>query len=146
MESVISDKIKIPVFLIHPTSVSAFNIFNANEWNGSSKAIVSSCASQLGLLNYSAIKLTELFKISNDLCQPKFNDLEKQWKAANWDIENCYYLAEMPETHLFIQVYLNSVKSFLDLIVQLISTEKIVYKKIHGFHKKRTCRESNFYI
>jgi hypothetical protein len=46
------------------------------------------------------------------------------------------YFAEIPEVHLFIQVFLNSVKAFLDLIVQLIYTEEIVYKNIHGFHKK----------
>jgi hypothetical protein len=46
------------------------------------------------------------------------------------------YFVEIPEVHLFISVFLNSIKTFLDLIVQLISTEKIVNKKIHGFHKK----------
>ncbi len=128
---------KIPVLLIDPASVQAFHIFNPNDWSGLSKAIVSSCAAQHGLLNYSVKKLHELFGNAEKICLPKINELKNQWKTSRWPIDKCNYLAEVPEVHLFIQVYLNSIKSFLDLIVQLISTENIVYKKIHGFHKKK---------
>ncbi len=128
---------KTPIILVHPASVPAFHIFNPNDWSGMSKAIVSSCAAQYGLLNYSVKKLNDLFNVSEQLCLPKFNELKNQWKTSKWPIDRCQYLVEAPEVHLFIQVFLNSIKTFLDLIVQLISTENIVYKKIHGFHKKR---------
>ncbi len=128
---------KTPVILLDSASISAFHIFNPNDWSGLSKAIVSSCAAQHGLIHYSVKRLHELFEISDKLCMPKFIELKNQWKASKWPIDNCSYFAEVPEVHLFIQVFLNSVKTFLDLIVQLISAEKIVYKKIHGFHKKR---------
>ena len=124
------------VILVHSASMSAYNIFNANNWTGYSSAVVRSCAAQLGLLNYSLNKLNELYDISEKLCEPKFNDLKKQWNTATWRIEGADYFVEIPEIHLFIQAFLNSIKTFLDLIVQLISTEKIVSKKIHGFHKK----------
>ena len=127
---------KTPAILIDPASVQAFHIFNPNDWSGLSKAIVSSCAAQHGLLNYSVNKLNVLFGNAEKICLPKIIELKDQWKTSRWPIDLCNYFAEVPEVHLFIQVYLNSIKAFLDLIVQLISTEKIVYKKIHGFHKK----------
>jgi hypothetical protein len=128
---------KIPAILLDPASVSAFHIFNPNQWSGLSKAIVTSCAAQHGLLNYSVKKLHELFGNPEKICLPKINELKNQWTTSKWPIDKCKYLAEVPEVHLFIQVFLNSIKTFLDLIVQLISTENIVYKKIHGFHKKK---------
>lgn len=127
---------KTPVVLIDRASKSAFYIFNSNEWAEMSRATVSSCAAQYGLLNYSVRKLHDLYNISDRLCMPKFNDLKAQWSISEWPTDDCIYLAEVPEVHLFINVFLNSVKALLDLIVQLISTENIVYKKIHGFHKK----------
>jgi hypothetical protein len=132
-----SNNCKTPVLLVDPASVQAFCIFNPNDWSGLSKAIVSSCAAQHGLLNYSVNKLHELFGNAEKICLPKFIELKNQWKISRWPIDKCNYLVEVPEVHLFMQVYLNSIKTFLDLIVQLISTENIVYKKIHGFHKKR---------
>lgn len=132
-----SDICKTPVLLVDPSSVQAFHIFNPNDWSGLSKAIVSSCAAQHGLINYSVNKLNDLFGNAEKICLPQFIELKNQWKTSSWPIDNCNYLAEVPEVHLFMQVYLNSIKTFLDLIVQLISTENIVYKKIHGFHKKR---------
>ncbi len=127
---------KTPVLLVDPASVQAFHIFNPNDWSGLSKAIVSSCAAQKGLLNYSVNKLHKLFGNAEKICLPKIIELKNQWKISKWPIDECKYLAEVPEVHLFIQVYLNLVKTFLDLIVQLISTENIVSDKIHGFHKK----------
>lgn len=124
------------VILVDQTSVPAFPIFNPNDWAGVSKAIVSSCAAQYGLLNYSVKKLHKLFGNSDELCSLKFHELKNQWKTSKWPIDKCKYLVEVPEVHLFVQIFLTSIKTFLDLIVQLISSENIVYTKIHGFHKK----------
>jgi hypothetical protein len=33
-------------------------------------------------------------------------------------------------------VFLTTIKTFLDLLVQLVTTEGILNKKVHGFHKK----------
>jgi hypothetical protein len=127
---------KTPVIMLDPSSGDAYRIFNPNEWDGLSKTIVSSCAAQLGLVHYSCLKLRAQFDHSEKLCTTKIDELKKQWEAATWDIEAMVYFAEIPEVHLFIQAYLNSVKSFFDLLVQLVSTERIVNKKLHGFHKK----------
>ncbi len=71
---------KTSVLLINPASVQAFHIFNPNDWSGLSKAIVSSCAAQHGLLNYSVNKLHELFGNTEKICLPNINNLKNQWK------------------------------------------------------------------
>jgi hypothetical protein len=81
--------------------------------------------------------LHRLFENSDKLCSPKFYELKNQWKTSKLPIDKCEYLVEVPEVHLFVQVFLTSIKTFLDLIVELISSENIVYMKIHGFHNKR---------
>jgi len=90
------------VILVDSANMPAHNIFNSNNWTGDSRAVVSSCAAQLGLLNYSLNKLNELYGISNILCEPKFNDLKKQWNTAKWPIGQADYFVEIPEVHLFI--------------------------------------------
>lgn len=127
---------KLPVIFVDPASVQAFDIFYPNDWSGLSKQIVISCAAQHGLLNFSVKKLHELFGNAEKICLPIINDLKNQRTTSKGAIDKCLFLVEVPEVHLFIQAYLNSIKTFLDLIVQLITTEKIVSKKIHGFHKK----------
>lgn len=129
-------KPKIPIILIHPSSVSSLAIFNPNLWKNASKQIVRSCAAQHSLLQYSLDKLNGLFNNADKLCQPSLQNLESQWNTAKWTHKKCRYFVEIPEVHLYIQIFLVSVKTFLDLIIQLISSEKIINNKIHGFHKK----------
>jgi hypothetical protein len=62
-------------------------------------------------------------------------ELQSHWENSPWDITRGDYLVEIPEFHLNIQSYLATIKTFLDLIVQLISSEGIVNAPIHGFHK-----------
>jgi hypothetical protein len=121
---------------LHNTSAPAYFIFDPNDWTGSSKPIVMSCAAQCGLLWYQASKIPALVQNAERLCESRFLKLQRQWEKAPWDIEKPYYLVEVPEFHLYVQAYLATIKTFLDLLVQLISTEGIVDKSIHGFHKK----------
>jgi hypothetical protein len=127
---------KTPVIMLDPASGEAYRVFNANEWEGLSKAIVSSCAAQCGLILYSSSKIREYFDNSQKLCEPKIHTLKEQWNAAPWPLGDMNYFVELPEVHLFIQAFLNSVKTYFDLLVQLLSTENVVNKKLHGFHKK----------
>lgn len=127
---------KVPVILCHESSVPAYSIFNPNDWNGASKAIIHSCAAQYSLLLYESSKLKVIFQNAEALCQPRFADLESQWNTAKWEINTCSYFVEIPDAHLSIQAFLGSIKIFLDIIVQLISAQGIVSQQIHGFHKK----------
>ena len=128
---------KIPIILIHPSSVASFILFNPNSWKNTSKQIIRSCAAQYSLLYYSLDKLNKLYNDAGKLCQPSLENLSSQWNTAKWTHRKCRYFVEIPEVHLYIQIFLVSVKTLLDLIVQLISSENIINSKIHGFHKKK---------
>lgn len=129
-------KHKIPVILIDENTYPAFSLFNPNEWGGESKPIILSCAANYGLLIYSLTRVNDIFERADVLCLPRGNNLKAQWETARWDLSECMYLVDIPEAHLSIHSFLTTVKTLLDVFVQLISSEGIVSKKIHGFHKK----------
>jgi hypothetical protein len=126
----------IPMILCHESTWPAFSIFNPNDWSGKSKSIIHSCAANYGFLVYGVKKIESIFSGANSLCQPWFNDLEARWKASKWDVSSCIYLVDIPEAHLSIHAFLSTVKTFLDIFVQLIHSERVVHDEIHGFHKK----------
>jgi len=125
-----------PVILLDHSSVPAYSLFNPNDWGVKSKQIVQSCAVNYGLLAYAVAKIDTIFSQANSLCQPKFQNLVLQWERAKWDVSSCTYLVDIPEAHLSIHAFLSTVKTFLDLLVQLFHTEGVVHAEIHGFHKK----------
>jgi hypothetical protein len=128
---------KIPLIWLDSTSKPAYSIFNSNNWAGNnSKAIITSCAAQYSLLEYQATKLPSLIQYSRKICELRFKELQNQWDKLPWDVNKSDYLVEVPEFHLNIQAYLATIKIFLDLIVQLISSEGIVNTAVQGFHKK----------
>lgn len=127
---------KVPVILCDANTAPAFSIFNPNDWNGESKAIIQSCAAHYGLLLYIAKKLKDIVAKADILCSPKFDELKAQWSMSKWDITKSTYWVDIPELHLSIHSFLSTVKTLLDVIAQLISSEGIVTAKIHGFHEK----------
>lgn len=137
MTSVEESAPRIRVLMVHEASRAAYPIFNPNDWTGPSKAIVTSCAAQYGLLNYIAVRLPRVLRDCQKSCKARFRELQGEWTKAPWDSEKCVYLVEIPEFHLQAQAYLATIKTFLDLLAQLITSEGLVDKKVHGFHKKR---------
>ena len=131
-----NDSSKIPIIWVDDTNKSALSIFKANNWNDRSKAIISSCAAQLSLLEYQAAKLPSLVQYSRIICESRFKGFNDEWNKSPWKISECDYIVELPEFHMNVQAYLATIKVFLNLIVQLISTEGIVDTVIQGFHKK----------
>ena len=127
---------KIPVILCDKSTWPAFYFFNPNDWSGKSKLIINSCAANYGFLVYGMTKIDSIFSGANSLCQLRFNDFKAQWKASKWDISSCIYLVDIPEAHLSIHAFLSTVKTFLDIFVQLIHSEGVVHDEIYGFHKK----------
>lgn len=124
------------MILCHESSWPAFNIFNPNEWSGKSKPIIELCAANFGLLIYTSKLMNDIFKEAQALCAPSFENLKSQWRISKWEISGCTYLVDVPNLHLSIHSFLSAVKTFLDVLVQLASTEGIVSVEVHGFHRK----------
>jgi len=122
--------------MTHETTVPAYHIFNPNNWDGLSRSIVASCAAQFGLLQYAASCVPQVVSDCDDLCYARFSDLQEQWARSPWELRRGTYWVEVPEFHLYTQAYLSTVKTLLDLLAQLVTTEELVNKKVHGFHKK----------
>jgi len=127
---------KIPVILLDESTTPAFSIFNPNDWDSKSKPIIHLCSVNYGLLIYTSKMINGIFEKAHALCSPSFESLTVQWKTSKWDLSKCTYFVDVPSLHLSIHSFLSSVKTFLDVIVQLISTEGIVSGDVHGFHKK----------
>ena len=129
-------EIKTPVILLHESSAPAFSIFNPNDWGSESKQIIDLCAINYGLLIYTSKMINNIFENAHVLCSSSLNNLKSQWGKAKWELSNCNYFVDVPQLHLSIHSFLSSVKTFLDVIIQLIGTEGLVSAEIHGFHKK----------
>lgn len=126
---------QVPIILLDQSSAPAYSLFNPNEWRQKSKQIVDSCAINYGLLTYGATKIETVFGRANMLCQPRFQDLVAQWQTSKWNTSSCLYLVDIPEAHLSIHGFLSTLKTFLDVLVQLFYTEGIVLDRVHGFHR-----------
>lgn len=125
-----------PVILVAQESIAAFTIFNPNDWSQASKGIVASCAAQFALLNYANSALSKAQEGAAPICNERLAELQRQWRRSQWDLSRGRYFVEIPAVHLSIQSFLVTVKTLLDLLSQLLSTERIVHTKLHGFHKK----------
>ncbi len=127
---------KIPVILLHESSAPAFSIFNPNDWGSKSKQIIHLCAINYGLLIYTSNMINNIFENAHVLCSSSLKNIRFQWGKAKWELFKSNYFVDVPQLHLSIHSFLSSVKTFLDVIVQLIGTEGLVSVEIHGFHKK----------
>ena len=72
------------------------------------------------------------------LCARNVETLREQWKLAKFDLEKVVCFGQQPDLHIRIEAFFSGVKSLLDLIVQLLSTEQVVAAAIDGFHRDQT--------
>jgi hypothetical protein len=127
----------VPAVCLHPSSVSAFRVFNPNAWSGASKLIVQSCATEFAGLGYSADRLVAGCRFPIENCRAHFETLAEMWAKAPWDHEAVIYFGQVPEIHILVEAFFSGLKSLLDLTVQLLSTEGVVSAAIDGFHRAK---------
>jgi hypothetical protein len=125
----------IPAILLHPSSMSAFEIFNPNEWSGGSKGLIQACASELAGLQYSSKFVISACASAREACRPHFQTLVEQWAMSRWNVDEIVFFAQVPVVHVTIEAFFSGLKSLLDLSAQLLSTEGVVSTTLHGFHK-----------
>lgn len=127
---------RTPTICADRATWSAYSLFNPNEWRVESRAVVSSCAAQFGLLLHTVGCARNEIANGTRACELRLEDLRVQWQMGRWEIGRGRYLVEVPTVHLQVQAFLVTGKTLLDLLAQLASTEGLVIKKVHGFHKK----------
>jgi hypothetical protein len=126
---------RIPVICVSPSSWASAGIFNPNSWIGDSKGVVQSCGAEYSALRYGVAELSAMCKRSEELCRSQVETLIANWKSAPFDVSRCDYFVEVPSYHLLVESFFSGVKSLLDLIVQLLQTERLVAAAVHGFHR-----------
>ena len=126
---------KIPVICISKSGWESAKVFNPNLWEPRSKGIIQSCWAELTVLRHCVGEICELCRDSEKLCAPQIEGLRVQWATAKFDLARAAFFVEQPSLHLRIEAFFAGVKSLLDLLVQLLSRERIVGSGIHGFHK-----------
>ena len=71
------------------------------------------------------------------LCANSISDLKEQWRRARFPLNDVVFFAQHTDLHIRIEAFFSGAKSLLDLIVQLLSTERIIGAPIDGFHRSR---------
>ena len=126
---------RVPVICVDRLGLSAFNTFNPNAWDGDSRGVVQSCASEFAVLRYSATRIRSICGSADALCRPYVDAMQEQWRTIPWDLKRTAYFGQVPELHVLTEGFFAGLKSLLDLLVQLLSTEGVVGVSLHGFHR-----------
>lgn len=135
MSAAVPPNPRIPVICVDPSTVIGTEIFNSNSWSADSKGLVDSCLAEFSVLHHCIGQIVAMCKEPERLCQGQIATFQQQWAIAKFDLGKVILLGEQPDLHMRIEAFFSGVKSLLDLIVQLLSTEKIVAATIHGFHR-----------
>ena len=126
---------RIPVICVDPSTVTGAEIFDLNAWSGTSKGVIQSCWSEYSVLHYCVRQLSEMCEGAEKLCARNIETIQGQWKRSKFKLEKVACFGQQPDLHIRIEAFFSGVKSLLDLIVQLLSTEKVVAAAIDGFHR-----------
>ena len=130
-----SDK-RISTIWVHPSSKSSFRVFNTNDWQGASKEIIQSCTTQYSALEYAVGQIATACSNSKERCQAHFETLRKSIENPSEIVPKIVVYGQVSEVHVLIQAFFSGMKSLLDIIVQLISSENIVGSHVRGFHRQ----------
>ncbi len=130
-----SDK-RITTICVHPSSKSSFRVFNTNDWQGASKAIIESCGTEYSALQYAVDRIEAICSDSKERCRGHFETLQDSMSTPIETVPKLLVYGQVPEVHVLIQAFFSGMKSLLDIVVQLVSSEKIVRSHVKGFHRR----------
>lgn len=69
------------------------------------------------------------------VCANNIETIQQQWRTARFDLRKMVFFGQQPDLHIRIEAFFSGVKTLLDLLVQLLSTEKVVSEAVDGFHR-----------
>jgi hypothetical protein len=126
---------RVPLICADPAAVVGAEIFNPNLWSGMSKGIVQSCWTEYSVLHHCSSQIADMCANSESLCQRNVEMLQQQWRTARFDLAKIIVYGQVPGLHMCIESFFAGIKTLLDLLVQLLSSEKIVTGVVDGFHR-----------
>lgn len=134
-----SSSIRTPVIFVEETAVSSSIYFDVNSWSNDSKGLIQSAWSEYSALCHCITEISSICSDPRSYIQHRINTIKTHLDSNsltkdNLDKIECY--AQYSRLHIYIEAFFSSIKSLLDLLSQLLSTENIVGAKIDGFHRK----------
>ena len=126
---------RIPVICADKSAVVGAEIFNPNSWTGASKGIIQSCWTEYSVLHHCVGQIVGMCGEGERLCQSQIKSIREQWNTRQFDLGKVVIYGQHPDLHLRIEAFFSGVKTLLDLIVQLLASEKVVGAGVDGFHR-----------
>jgi hypothetical protein len=124
-----------PVICVDPSSVAGADTFNPNSWFGGSKGVIQSCWTEYSVLHHCVDQISGMCDDAKRVCAKNIETIQQQWLTARFDVRKMVFFGQQPDLHIRIEAFFSGVKTLLDLVVQLLSTEKIVSEAVDGFHR-----------
>jgi len=131
------DSDRIPIICADESGLGCATLFNPNFWSGRSKGIVQSCWTESSVLCHCVRQLKEMCVAAEHLCARHVDAIQRQWAVAEFDVQKVAIFGEVPDLHMRIEAFFSGVKTLLDLLVQLLSSERVVNVAVHGFHRDK---------
>ena len=128
---------RIPVICVDPSGVAGAEIFDLNSWPVGSKGVIQSCWSEYSVLRYCVDQIAGICTDSEQVCAKNIATMQEQWNLARFDLTKMVFFGQQPDLHIRIEAFFSGVKTLLDLLMQLLSTEKIVGGAVDGFHRDK---------
>ena len=129
-----SDK-RITTICVDPSAKSSFRVFNTNDWQGTSREIIQSCTTEYSALQCAVDRIEATCSKPKERCRAHFETLRRSMVKPIEIVPTLNVFGQVPEAHILIQAFFSGIKSLLDLVVQLISSEKIVSSHVKGFNR-----------
>jgi len=129
---------RIPVVCVDPSSIVGAELFDVNSWSGQSKGVIQSCWTEYSVLYHCVGQLSSMCANSDAVCAKTVETLQEQWKLAKFNLDKVDCFGQQPDLHIRIEAFFSGIKSLMDLIVQMLSTEQVVAAAIDGFHRDQT--------
>jgi hypothetical protein len=128
---------RIPVVCLAPSAVKGAEIFNPTFWTGTSKGIIQSCWTEYSVLDHCVTQIISIVRDADRHCRKHLQLIQDQWKKENFDINKVIIFCQQPDLHMSIEAFFSGIKTLLDLMVQLLTSEGVVQKAIDGFHRNK---------
>ena len=128
---------RIPVLCVHPSAVAGAAVFNPNSWDAGSKGVIQSCWTEYSVRQQCVEQIFVMCNDADKICATNVATVQEQWHLSKFEIDKLMFFAQHPDLHIRIQAFFSGAKSMLDLLVQLLTTERIVASTIDGFHRNK---------